>query len=108
MTPARLTLRQTARWGLDRPRRADSSTLNIGHINARSLIPKMDEVNRMLQEQDFDVLCISETWTTDPAQDRILVFPGYRIERRDRAAGPSGGRRAAVWPLCGCCPAPFW
>ena len=56
----------------------------------------MDDVNRLLQKHDLDVLCLTETWLTDPVQDRILMFPGYRIERRDRPADPAGGRRAAV------------
>ncbi|KAF0290371.1 RNA-directed DNA polymerase from mobile element jockey [Amphibalanus amphitrite] len=88
----------TAQWGRDRTRRADSSTLHIGHINARSLIPKMDEVNRMLQEQGFDILCINaimqasakhiprgaradpKPWALDPELERAVA------ERREARA----------------------
>ena len=61
----------------------------------RSIVPKMDEINRLLQQQDLDVFCATETWLTDPAQDRILIFPGYRIVRRDRSSPHGGGRRSA-------------
>ena len=95
VSPARLTLRQTAQWEPSRPEREERHTLSIGHSNVRSIVPKMDEINRLLQHHDLDVFCATETWLTDPAQDRILIFPGYRIERRDRPSPPSGGRRSA-------------
>ena len=94
-SPARLTLRQTARWEPSRPERSGRHILSIGHSNVRSIVPKMDDINRLLQQHNFDVFCATETWLTDPAQDRILIFPGYRVERRDRRAPPGGGRRSA-------------
>ena len=57
----------------------------------------MDCVNRTLQDYYVYMFCLSETetWLTATVQDRALVFPGYRILRRDRAAPSEESRRAA-------------
>ena len=70
----------------------NEKTINIGHSNVRSLIPKMDEILCTLVDQDLDILCITETWLTDSISDNILVFPGYKIIRRDRQTGQNGRR----------------
>ena len=36
--------------------------ITVGHINVRSLMPSLDEVNGLLNTNNIDVLCISETW----------------------------------------------
>ena len=33
----------------------------IKHINAQSLIPKLDEIKLLIENEDLDILCISET-----------------------------------------------
>ena len=58
--------------------------LKIGHINAQSMAPKVDEINVLLETQDLDILCVSETWLTDKIPSRFMVFPGYEILRYDR------------------------
>ena len=68
--------------------RPSQNELVIGHINIRSLIPNMDSVLDTLQTYNIDVLCLTETWLADPITDRVLVFPGYRLVRRDRPAQP--------------------
>ena len=34
----------------------------IKHINAQSLITKLDEIKLLIENEDLDILCISETW----------------------------------------------
>ena len=34
------------------------------------------------------IVPLTETWLSDPVTDRVLVFPGYKLLRRDRAAQP--------------------
>ena len=63
-----------------------SAFYNIGHVNARSLTRRMDEVNILLEEHRVDILCISETLLRTDVSDRVLVFPGYCISRCDRSA----------------------
>ena len=63
---------------------SSSRSLKIGHVNARSLIPKLDQILKTVLDNDLDILCLTETWLTETVSDRILVFPGYKLLRRDR------------------------
>ena len=94
--PVRLTRRRTQRWRPDAGDLSPGRTLSIGHANVRPLIPNIDSVNQTLSDHQLDVLCLTETWLTDSIDDRILVFPGYRLLRRDRATSSRGGRGAAA------------
>ena len=97
IVPPRRTLQQTRRLrstnaAADDTRRTErTASYNIGHINARSLPRRMDEVNILLDDHRLDVLCISETWLREDVTDRVLVFPGYHISRCDRSA-PAAAR----------------
>ena len=91
VSPARLTLRQTARWEPSRPEREERHTPSIGHSNVRSIVPKMDEINRLLQQHDLDVFFATETWLTDPAQDRILISPDTGSKERTAPTLSVGG-----------------
>ena len=66
--------------------------VKIGHINAQSLVPKVDAVNSLLESERFDLLCVSETWLTPDTLPRFMVFPGYAMVRRDRAESTDGQR----------------
>ena len=84
LEPARLSTRATISAG--RPARTtrvsaaavDGAKVTIGHLNVRSLMPSLDEVNMFLGTHDIDILCLSETWLTAAIDDRYLIFPGYR------------------------------
>ena len=39
-----------------------SDHILIEHINAQSLIPKLDEIKLLIEIEDIDILYISETW----------------------------------------------
>ena len=39
-----------------------SDHIVITHINAQSLIPKLDEIKLLIENEDLDILFISETW----------------------------------------------
>ena len=39
-----------------------SDHIVIKHIDAQSLIPKLDEIKLLIENEDLDILCISETW----------------------------------------------
>ena len=103
--PTRLTQHQTRRLasagGRSDPGATARRLMNIGRANVQSIVPKMDCVNRTLQDYYVYMFCLSETetWLTATVQDRVLVFPDYRILRRDRAA-PSEESRCAA-PSCG-------
>ena len=97
ITPERLSVAQTLRAAAA-PRTGSAGlarSLTIGHANFRSLVPKLDLVQQTLSDHNIDVMCLTKTWLSDRVTDRILVFPGYRLVRRDRQARQGQGRPAA-------------
>ena len=70
-----------------------STSYRFGHVNTRSLTPRMDAVNLLIQEHDIDILAISETWLRPSVSKRVLVFPGYHITRCDRTNRPDSRAR---------------
>ena len=60
------------------------STLNILYYNARSLIPKLDELRLECVNRQPDIVCIVETWLDDTVSGNELLLPDYQIYRYDR------------------------
>ena len=58
--------------------------LKIIHLNAQSLVNKIDEFRYMFEKSDIDVLCVSETWFSDNMPDSLFKIEGYKIFRADR------------------------
>ena len=65
----------------------------------------MNEVILNLQKNNVDVFCVTESWLSDAILNRILIFPGYEIIRKDRPvasvnlpahASPRGGGVAII------------
>ena len=54
--------------------RNTGAPLRIGHLNVRSLLPSIDDVNVALGTLNLDLLCISETWLSLEIADS---FSGY-------------------------------
>jgi exonuclease III len=55
----------------------------VGHLNTRSILPKIDDIKILLPTSMMDILTISETWLDESIQHEINV-PGYNILRKDR------------------------
>ena len=53
-------------------------------INARSLLPKMSEVRRVLERSSASIMAVSETWLDENIRDDEVDVQGYSIIRRDR------------------------
>ena len=72
---------------------AHNLTLNIGHIDARSLNveDKFDEISSLVIEHKLDIFAVSETWLNPSISGDLLCIPGFspmfRLDRKD-------GRRA--------------
>ena len=66
------------------------TSLTLCHVNMRSLQPddrslKLDELHSTLcVNNNFDVICISETWLDDSISDDDIALPEYQVHRRDR------------------------
>jgi hypothetical protein len=62
------------------------------HLNARSLLPKLDEVRILATKSKPVVIGITETWLDKSVEDSEVEILGYIIHRQDRKRN-----------LCGVC-----
>ena len=93
--------RRGARGGRGRGRRQPETSvhhrldvgrnLRIGALNIQSLKPKILELTHKLHQNDYDVLLLSETWLRPTTPNRLLVIPGYSLNRADRPDGRGYG-----------------
>ncbi len=60
-------------------------------INARSLAPKLDELEILLHESSADVAAVSETCLHKDIDSKYLEIQGFNLFRRDRLNGRGGG-----------------
>lgn len=65
--------------------------LNIGHINIRSILPKLINIKECIKLNNFDILAVSESWLSEQTPDEVVNIDGYRLVRRDRSRGRGGG-----------------
>ena len=69
-------------------------TLNMGHINARSLncADKFDEICSLTHDVNLDILAVSETWLNNSISSDTLNIQGFApIIRLDRQCGRRAG-----------------
>ena len=64
--------------------------LGFLHINARSLVPKLDIFNTWFLIAKPDVVVVSETWLKPSTPDNVISIAGYNVYRCDRK-GRAGG-----------------
>lgn len=69
----------------------NNNNLNIGHINIRSIVPKINDIKECISSNNFDILAVSETWLTHFMDDKVVSIDGFRLVRRDRGLGRGGG-----------------
>ena len=71
---------------------ARSNSIVYCHLNARSLLPKVDEIRNFAQKSKQNlILGISETWLTNSVVDGEVSLKGYTLYRKDRGIGWGGG-----------------
>ena len=61
-----------------------SNCLNILYYNARSLLPKMDELRALVDIQQPHIVRIVETWLSCEILDNEIFLQGYQVLRLDR------------------------
>jgi len=71
------------------PQSQHQSVLKILYFNARSLLPKFDELVLVVHTHVPDVVCITESWLCPEIQESEVSLPGYQQLRLDR--GRHGG-----------------
>ena len=90
--PGERTAQLTAAGPVRAPARAaPRGQACIAHLNAQSIVSKIDDIILLLRNHDIDILCISETWLSPQVCDEYLPFPGYKILRCDREGRRGGG-----------------
>ena len=55
----------------------------IKHINAQSLIPKLNEIILLIENEDLDILWISKTWLQPNILDDSISIKNYNVFRND-------------------------
>ena len=58
--------------------------LSIGHLNVRSLLPKMEEIRFIVATADFDIFCINESWLDPSIYEHEFKIDGYSAISRPR------------------------
>ena len=61
-----------------------NETLDILYYNARSLLPKLDDIRVLSAAESPDIICVVETWLSNSISDAELALPNYQCVRRDR------------------------
>ena len=59
--------------------------MKIHHINSRGTIGKTEEIYQYIDENDPDILLITETKMDESMPDRLFEPPGFKIIRKDRS-----------------------
>ena len=65
--------------------------LLVGHLNARSVPKHIYEMERILHETDFDVVCVSETFLKLHTPKNLCNIAGFKFFRKDRSTSAGGG-----------------
>ena len=68
-----------------------SSSLRVCHINPTSVVPHRDEIFRLVDETDMDVIAVSETNMKSSTLKSRITLPGYKLFRKDRTYAGRGG-----------------
>ena len=58
--------------------------LNILYYNARSILPKLDNLFIYVKLYDPHIICVTESWLSKDISDDELSLPGYHLFRLDR------------------------
>ena len=68
--------------------------LGIIHINARSMLSKIDAIRIWAHSTDTDIFVLSETWLSKSVSDKDISIKGYNVFRCDR---PRKGGGIAIY-----------
>lgn len=66
----------------------------ISHLNARSMLSKLDDIIAYTRETNCSILAITETWLSQQITQETVNIPGFTAYRSDR---PDRGGGAAVY-----------
>ena len=61
-----------------------NACFNILYLNARSILPKLDELHVLFLVNNYKTICIVESWLSNDIENSELFILGFIIFRRDR------------------------
>ena len=80
--------RNTTEKGLDERigivKKDDKGEVMVMYFNARSIVNKHDELELYANEENIDVIGITETWLHEAISDSEMNLEGYTLIRQDR------------------------
>ena len=76
-------------------RKDNTSCPSILLLNARSLLPKFDELKLFVYNSLPDIICVTETWLHRDIDSSLIYLCGYVLFRCDRLSRRGGG--CCVW-----------
>ncbi len=53
----------------------------MGHLNIRSVASKTEQLEQLLTNSNFDLLCLSETWLTESSPNTAYLVPVYSLQK---------------------------
>ena len=59
----------------------------ILYFNARSILPKLDELKIITENSNPDVVCITETWLSQEISDGEMSIPGLFCSEGQKSPG---------------------
>lgn len=68
----------------------DAKPLRVSHVNIRSINNCFDEFVNFVEDKDFDLIALSETWLTSEFPSFLVSLPHYTIVRADRLTRGGG------------------
>ena len=72
------------------PNLCNPKFLNILYYNARSLLPKLNELQLITEAYSPNVICITESWLCSDIMDSEIFIPGHQLVRLDRNRNGGG------------------
>ena len=60
------------------------------NTNTRSIVHKIDEMTKIIDDNEVDIACVTETWLSDEVPHCVTDIVRYTCERRDRVDGRGG------------------
>ena len=66
------------------PGQVSPNNFSILYFNARSILPKMDELRVVVAAQNPSIVCIVETWLCEVISDLEISLKNFQLVRLDR------------------------
>ena len=87
--PVQPITKPSSKKPLNRPSQFDFRFRTIFVCNIRSVAPKIDELECMVNQNDLDNVFITETWLSNEIPSTAIAMNGFTLFRKDR--GKRGG-----------------